>query len=64
MDDSADEYDEDYNFVRGNSVLRDWRTHAYSKLCSKLSCVAYQPSMHFYNVVEDEKRVSLRFFPC
>lgn len=60
MDDSADEYDEDYNFVQGNLGLRDWRSHAYSKLCSKLSCVADQPSMYFYNVVEDEKRDSER----
>ncbi|XP_075891598.1 uncharacterized protein LOC142894213 [Nelusetta ayraudi] len=48
------------NLAWGDSDLRDWRSHAYSKLCSRLSRVAYQHSMHFYNAVEDEKRDSER----
>lgn len=52
------------NFARGDSdLLRDCRSLAYSELCSRLSYVAYQHSIHFYNAVEDEARVSLRSPP-
>lgn len=56
MDESADEYDEAYNSVQGSLGLLDWRSHGAD--CSKLSCMAFRSSMHFYNVVEDEKTVS------